>query len=151
VGAGGIVQKANVALASNGTAVRGVRTGAQFMLDGDCIHYDGNNGMAIGDPPCEWIIEFKKTYRLRHIRFLTWDKDPKNLTVNYTIATSTDGMNYTLLVDRSKGQWSSWQQIDFSPRPVKFIKRVGLKGSGSGTFCVVEFEAYCMTPPPLRK
>jgi len=149
--AGGAVQKGNVALASNGTTVRGVHEGAKCLFDGDSVNYGGGKGIAYSDIPCEWIIEFKKTYRLQHVRLLLFDKDPKDSDCNYTLATSTDGNKYTVLADRSKGQWSSWQEISFSPRPVKFIKLVGLKGTRWNTFCVVEFEAYCMTPPPLRK
>jgi hypothetical protein len=153
----GIVQQGNVALASNGTKVIGVQTGGSFLLDGRAP--EDRTGIAHGPLPCEWTITFRKVYELREIRFLLWDRDERYY--RYVLATSVDGKSFTVLADRSRGQWSSWQRMTFPPRPVKAIKLTGLYNSKNREFHVVEFEAYCAPPrfpppprialPPLRK
>jgi len=145
----GVVQKGNVALASNGTTVSGVDWGARDLLDGDSTHFTGGKGFATGKFPCEWIITFDKVYLLQEIRFLLFDLDRRYY--RYTMATSPDGKTYTPLVDRSQGEWSSWQRVSFPPRPVKAIKLTGLYNTVNEGFHVVEFEAYCVPPPPPPK
>ena len=147
---GGVVQKGNVALATNGTTVSGVSHGASNLLDGNSTRYTGSSGIAYGTFPCEWTITFAKVYRLREIRFLLYDLK-KDRFFKYAIATSPDGNHYTPLVDRSKGKCSGWQEISFPSRPVKSIKLLGLYGSAWGNFYVVEFEAYCIPPPRLPR
>lgn len=147
----GVVQKGNVALASNGTTVSGVLKGASNLLDGNSTRYDGGKGLATGTFPCEWTITFPKVYSLREIRFLLYDLDDRHH--RYVITSSVDGKEYVPLVDRSQGQWSGWQRVTFSPRPVKSIKLIGLYNSAHSGFNVVEFEAYCTAPnqpPPSR-
>jgi hypothetical protein len=76
-----------------------------------------------------------------------FDGDPRFY--QYIIYTSADGRKYDTLVDRSKGEWRSWQDIRFPSRPVRFIKIVGLYGSdvlvhpSDKWFHVSEVEAYC--------
>lgn len=139
----GIVQKGNVALASNGTTVTstGEITNPERLLDGNITKYANRGSFTFSNWPCEWTITFRKTYQLREIRFLLWDLDARYY--RYTIAISNDGKNFKPLIDHSKGEWKSWQTLEFSPRPVKAIKLIGLYGSASNTICVVEFEAYC--------
>ena len=145
-----VVQRGNVALAANGATVAAVATGASELLDGNSTRYQyGGSGLASGTFPCEWTITFDKVYLLQEIRFLLFDLDQRYY--RYAIATSADGKTYTPLVDRSQGEWSSWQRVSFSPRPVKAIKLQGLYNSKNQDFHVVEFEAYCVPPPLQRK
>ncbi len=140
---GGAIEKGNVALASNGTTVTGIIREPQTLLDGNSVNFGVSNGFASAKWPCEWTITFAKAYQLREIRFLLWDKDSRFY--RYMVAISSDGKKFTPLVDRSKGEWKSWQAIDFPPRPVKAIKLYGLY-SINPLFCVAEFEAYCIPP-----
>lgn len=141
----GAVQKGNMALQSNGTQVTGKISHPENLLDGNSTRYDGNGGFAYASLPCEWTITFARTYQLREIRFLLWDGDP-NRFYRYAITVSSDGKNFTPLVDRSTGKWKSWQTIDFQPRPIKAIRLYGLYANVYSTFYVVEFEAYCIPP-----
>jgi len=146
---GGVVQKGNVALATNGTTASGDFNKPPIdLLDGNTTEYDGVHGYAYGKWPCQWTITFAKVYRLQEIRFLLWDGD--NRYSRYAIETSNDGRTFTPLVDRSQGEWRSWQVIRFPPRPVKTIRLTGLFNSEQPNFFVVEFEAYCVPPvlPP---
>ncbi len=144
----GLVQRGNVALATNGTTVTGEITNAQSLLDGNAVKYDAGAGYASGKLPCEWTFAFKRAYLLREIRFLLWDLDVR--TFRYRIAVSADGNTFAPLIDRSQGDWRSWQRIEFRPRVVKAIKFFGVSGS-VGDCTVVEFEAYCVPSKPFRK
>lgn len=142
----GAIRKGNVALGNNGTIVTGDVRQGECLIDGvTAIPYKGLEGAAYGSWPCEWCITFDKVYRLQEIRFRLWDKDRRFF--NYAIMVSADGNTYTQLEDHSQGQWASWQQIKFPPRPVKSIKLIGLRCSMGKTFSVIEFEAYCIPPP----
>jgi hypothetical protein len=139
----GVVQKGNVALASNGTTVSGDIRQAAELLDGKSeTIYERGKGYAFGEWPCEWVITFDKVYLLSEIRFKLLDKTPAYH--NYTIEVSADGEDFTMLADGSKGQWSSWQRVTFPPRPVKQVKFNGVRKSGDKWFAVIEFEAYCI-------
>jgi len=143
----GVVQKGNVALASNGTTITGVETGAESLLDGNSTNYGQH---AVSDWPCEWTITFQKVYRLQAIHFLLHDLD-KSRFYRYRIQISADGKKFTDLADRSQGQWRGWQQLVFPPRPVKAVKLIGLFNSANAGFHVVEFEAYCIPPQKSSK
>jgi hypothetical protein len=139
----GVVRKGNVALASNGATAVGGKNNPASMLDGEAVDL---NTYAFGAWPCEWTITFDKVYELQEIRFKLWDGDKRYY--RYAVQTSPDERTYTSLVDRSQGEWSSWQQIAFPSRPVKAVKLIGLYDSANPYVHVVEFEAYCI-PPPL--
>lgn len=146
----GVIQRGNVALASNGAKVSGTIKQPECLIDGvTTCSYKRFEGTAWNNWPCEWIITLDKVYRLQEIRFRLWDGDKRFC--NYAIAVSADGKNFTPLVDRSQGQWASWQQIQFSPRPVKAIKLLGLRSSTNQYFSVIEFEAYCLSPERAGK
>lgn len=144
----GTVKEGNVALASNGTRVSGVGAGSSFLLDGKAP--EDRTGIAHSPFPCEWTITLDKTYRLREIRFLLWDLGTGRY-YRYAIATSVDGNTFTMLADRSQGQWASWQRISFPSRPVKAIRLIGLYNNHNPGFHVLEFEAYCIPPPAVPR
>lgn len=144
----GIVQKGNVALATNGATVKGVARGAAYLLDGDLRH-DDMNGYAESKWPCEWTIALKRVYLLKEIAFLLSPKQDRFY--RYTVAVSSDGTNYIPLVDRNQGQWSGWQQMRFAPRPIRYIRIAGLYNSANECFHIIEFEAYCIPPASPRK
>ena len=140
----GAVEEGNVALATNGTTVQGVKNRPGRLLDGNYTVRQ----CAGGPCPCQWEITFAKPYRLKEIRFRLWDIDPRYY--RYGLLTSSDGKNFVPLADRSQGNWSSWQQFRFSSRLVRSVKIIGLYGSVDNAFVVREFEAYCIPPetPP---
>ena len=139
----GAIKSGNVALASNGTKVTGPPHNADAIVDGKTVAGDGNT-FAMGKWPCDWYITFDKVYRLREIRLHLHDLN-KEIYSQYTIETSIDGKYFTPLVDRSKGEWRSWQNVKFL-RPVKAIKLTGLFTSNYRDFFVNELEAYCIPP-----
>jgi hypothetical protein len=142
--AGGVVQRGNVALASNGTTIAGAGGKLDLLLDGNSTKYDPTGGYAYAEKfPSEWTVTFKTAYRLREVRLLLYDVDQRKQ--NYRLLVSADGQKFVPLVDRSLGQWFGWQKTTFPPRPVKAIKLVALNSTIS-SFCAVELEAYCVPP-----
>jgi len=149
----GVVQKGNVALASNGTTVQGVAIrNASKLIDGSTARTspDKSYPFAFQSWPGDWIITFDKVYKLRQIRVLLFDhKVPR--VHNYRIETSVNGKHFTLLVDRTQGRWTSWQIIGFPARPVKVIKFTATNCVGDRNFCMYEMEAYCQPPTSLPR
>jgi hypothetical protein len=142
--AGGLVQPGNVALAKNGATVSGTINYPDELLNGVTTGHTGSTGYAYGHWPCEWIVTLPRPYVLRQVRMLLWDGEDRFY--RYALETSPDGQTYTSLVDRSQGEWKSWQTILFPPRRVKTIKVKGLHNSANAGFHVVELEAYCIPP-----
>ena len=142
---GGTVQRGNVALAKNGTKVS---SSATELNDGNTTRYTGGSGFNSFSWPDEWVITFPKTYVLRQIRVLLWDGNasPSSRFYRYVLETSPDGKTYSPLVDRSRGEWRSWQTIKFQARPVQSIRLKGIYNSANSGFHVVEVEAYCIPP-----
>jgi hypothetical protein len=133
------VEDGNVALATNGTSVRGAQ---QFlsMLDGklDCTKF---TGFAFQSTPCDWVITLRKTYLLREIRLLLYDLDARSY--QYSLDVAGDDQKYSSVDDKSNSQARSWQFAAFAPTPVKFIRIKGKANSAGPNFQVVELEAYC--------
>ena len=150
----GVVQKGNVALASNGTkvAAKGVRpfdkdvTGRTplALIDGNSTEYNHQKGYSIVYWPGEWLIVFDKVYRLSEVRLKFFDLDPTRW-YQYVILASANESDFVTLVDRSDGKCSGWQKSTFGARPVKAIKIVATKASVP-QYAIVEFEAYCIPP-----
>lgn len=143
----GVIQKGNVALATNGTTVSGPAIDAarlpSCLIDGETVRYDRSSGHAASRWPCEWIVVLNKLYLLRELRLKLCDLDQRSY--RYAISVSTDGKRYTTLVDRSQGQWpGGWQKFQFRSRAVKYIKLSAFQTSVGEFFGVVELEAYCL-------
>jgi len=142
---GGVVVDGNVALASRGTVIQGPGKKYAVLIDGNATRYNSSDAYSAGKPPCVWTITFPRVYRLQVIRFLFFDLDRKRY-YRYKVEVSPDGQNFTLLADRSQGQWRGWQMLSFPPRPVKAVRLHGLYASHGEYVLVVEFEAYCRYP-----
>ena len=138
------VERGNVALAKNGTRVSGATNGGD-LIDGNTTRFTGHTGFASGTWPCKWDITLSQPYMLRQIRLLIHDSVSAKF-YRYALETSSDGKKFVPLIDRSKGEWRSWQTISFAPRVVKTIRLTGVYGSSNKWYCVVELEAYCIPP-----
>lgn len=134
---GGVVEPGNVALATNGTTIRGVDN-PQALLDG-VPNSTPPSKSGFGKP---WIITLPKVYRLQRIKMQLWQERGRSYT--YKIEASEDGVTFKSLIDRSQGQWQGWQVLDFPAQPIKVIRLTGLSDTKNIGFHVHEFEAYCM-------
>ncbi len=148
----GVSEKGNVALAVNGATVSGIAEHAEQLLDGNTTAYDMSGGFAVATVGQPFTVTLRRTYQLREIHMLLWDRDPQQ-SYNYVISTSIDGNEFTPVVDRSQGVWNGWQRISFPSRSVKYIRVLPIRrytvnkaGSDTKRFAVVELEAYSVLP-----
>ena len=98
-----------------------------------------------------WIVELPELYSLRQIRMRLWDGDDRFY--RYVIETSADGTGFKQLINRSEGEWRSWQVLVFPSQAVRYIRIRGILNPSKPNpyFQVFEFEAYCNpnpNPPP---
>ena len=144
----GEVESGNVALAKNGAKAVGPNNSARNLIDGR-IPTENWAETASARSPTEWTITLPQLYSLREIRLLLYSNDRRAGPWVYQIGVSADGQNFTMLVDRSQGQWpGGWYCHRFPAREVKAIR---LHGSGVGNrgnawFSAAELEAYCIPP-----
>jgi hypothetical protein len=129
----------DVALFSRGAKIIGDSAKSQFLMDGIADGEIGYTDLKIQDKP---QIELPTVLVLQRIRMRLYDRD--NRFYRYALETSLDGKSFRPLVDRSNGEWRSWQEIVFPPRLAKYVRIRTLHNSVPGSsFQVYEFEAYC--------
>jgi len=134
----GILQKGNVALASNGTTVVGPTVARDLMFGENIVP-----GRATEAPtPCAFTITFDKVYSLQQVRFLIYG----NLSASYAVLVSRDGRKFDVLEDHRAEEMKGWQDLRFPPRPVKTLKLVCPKATND-LLEIAKFEAYCFLLP----
>ena len=141
----------NVALASDGTVVQGEVTNPTALNDGRVNERWNERAKAPLHKPVTLI--FPEVYELSSIRIKLSDGAQWQEYYQYTVEASSDGQTYEMLEDRTKGEWRGWQDIRFSPRPVKSIRLTGTEDHPNHTgIRIYEIEAYCSfgeKPPGL--
>lgn len=90
------------------------------------------------------VVTLDKPYLLERIRMRLWDYEPRTYT--YSIETSVDGVHYESASDERTG--SSWQELSFTPRAVRYIRIHGLGCSEMERFHILTVEAFCPPPAP---
>lgn len=142
----GIVVKGNVALGKNGATVSGPKHGKR-LLDGKTATEE-KDYFAAEKWPCKWVFTLDRVYQLQEIRFKLYDADSRRF--RYVLSVSPDGNRLTTVKDASQGGWTGWQQVRFSPQPVKAIVLEGLHSDKNEYFIVVELEGYCIPTKGMR-
>jgi len=118
----------------------------QAILDGDIQNYDVERGFTRhvieegGDGSGGIVIRLRQQCILNHIRMLLWDRDLRSY--SYYIEVSMDQDDWVRVVDHTKYQCRSWQNIFFPQRVVKYIKIVGTHNTVNRMFHVVAVQAY---------
>lgn len=137
----------NLALASHGATVHGAIDDGQpglapdRMINGQWLMYTGTSGFTWFGIPGSVTIELPETTLVNRTRTLFFDLDGRYYT--YRIDTSTDNKHWESAIDKSEGQWSSWQLDSFAERQARFIRITGLSNSTGQNLCqIVEFEVY---------
>ncbi len=137
----------NLALASKGAKITGCARSSnepelapEKVVDGVVSDYGGQGGFGYFPIPGSLTIELPTLATVSRTQLLLWDQDDRWF--QYRIETSADGKVWTPAVDKSKGEWRSWQVDRFPPREARFIRLTGLHNSINTNFQVVEFEVY---------
>lgn len=134
----------NVALKDRGAYVEGARDdlgNISAMLDGQSTSYSAYYGFTYALLNEQMIVVLDKCYLINKIDILFWDLASSYY--QFKIETSVDKKSWELLVDRSYGEWYSWQYLSFTPRPVKYIRiNCSYNSDYSGNYKIVELVAY---------
>ncbi|MFH1097278.1 MAG: discoidin domain-containing protein [Candidatus Desantisbacteria bacterium] len=134
-----IISRQIVLLTQNALAGGVGANKAWLMIDGDLDRkkYASHNWNKPGTYLQITLSELKKVSR---VSTLLWDKDDRFY--RYKIEVSADGQNWILAVDKTTGEYRSWQTDDFEPVMAKYIKTTGTFNSSNNQFHVVEQEVY---------
>lgn len=137
------IVEGDVALASRGARVTGAQD-ARKMIDGDSVgdpktHHHGRYASARW--PCEIVVDLGELYKLNRIRFRLYDDDKR--TYKFRVAVSGTEGDWEPVADKSQTGGSSWQNIEFQPKDIRYIRLEGLHNTANERFHVIELEAYC--------
>lgn len=121
----------NVATVPQGAVVlEGVSRTRNALLNGDVKNYDWDSGYTchqLGSGSI--IIQLGQPYHISSMRMLLWDCDTR--TYSFYIETSTNRNDWKIAVDKRDEQLRSWQQFTFEPRPVVFIRIIGMHNTAN--------------------
>ncbi len=140
--------RGNLALASRGAVVYGAPDVPEWepgitpekMIDGDIYSYGGMHGFTAFYIPGSVTIELPEVATVARTQVMLFDLDGRFF--RYRIDTSVDGETWRPAVDRSEGEWRSWQVDRFEPRAAKFIRFTCLHNSANPICQLVELEVY---------
>lgn len=139
----GRVVAGNVALSRRGAVVTGPYRDAELMFDGRSNDKESYAKAKLNVPI---VVTLPEVYQLRLVRLRlveTWSSD-KSTGYRYRMEVSKDGVNYETVANRTSGLHRDWQDITFSPRPVKSIRITGTYDHPHQTgIRIAEIEAYC--------
>ncbi len=121
----------NVAVSSNGASV----IGGVPINDGIVTGYTGATGFSWFYWPGSMTIVLPNVYTIDKIKTLLWDGDGRYY--QYYLEVSEDGQKWTKVVDKTSGQWKSWQLDSFDPIPAKYIRITGTYNSINKEFHIV--------------
>lgn len=147
---GVIVPSENVALPSLGASViEGVSRSRNALLNGEVGNYDWNIGYTchqLGSGAI--VVQLPQPYIVGTMRLLLWDLDERKY--SYYIEVSCDQQNWVQVVDKTKEVCRSWQYLSFEPRPVVFVRIVGVDNTANEVFHCVHFECPANHKEPIN-
>ena len=129
----------NLALASGGSRISGGSLSAKAI---DGIHLLNSNYaylITTNTPPPAWTLDLRSAQAIARVRLLNWDWDVR--VHRYTLESSSDGVNWTMLVDASGADrrgWDDWA-VDVTAR---YLRLHGLSNSMNAVFVIPEWEVY---------
>ncbi|EKD28696.1 MAG: hypothetical protein ACD_79C00243G0002, partial [uncultured bacterium] len=132
----GAVSATNIALgktytknnaAGNGALLNGVTAG---FTDYDFFNQGGN-----------FVINLGQIYNISKIGLKFFDVNISQRYYRYTVEVSSNGINYTQVINKSAGQWIGLQEDTFAVQSARYIRINGLFSS-NGVFHLQEVLAY---------
>ena len=139
----------NLALAAGGAQIGWTKGGAaDRLIDG--IHNDSANygySAWTNNPPGTFTLDLFAAMSVSRVRLLNWDWSYR--IQRYTIESSLDGRDWTMLVDaraQARHGWDDWP-VD---RPVRYLRFTALSNSANSYVCISELEIYGTRPAARR-
>ncbi|MFH0878408.1 MAG: discoidin domain-containing protein [Lentisphaerota bacterium] len=138
---------ANLALASRGSTIQG-NNGRNWgaLIDGIFWGYTTTAGYGCtywtgaAYAPGSMVLDLKSTCTISGTSLLLWDLDSRYH--SYKIDTSVDGVSWTTIIDRTSGQYQSWQDVEFEPLRARYLRFTGTYCNTGSGIAVVEWEVY---------
>ncbi|KAK0158581.1 hypothetical protein PV328_009564 [Microctonus aethiopoides] len=137
---GFIIPTHNVATMDRSACViEGVSRSRNALLNGETSNYDWDSGYTCHQLGSGSIsVQLGQPYIIDSIRLLLWDCDERSY--SYYVEVSGNGWKWDRVVDKTSESCKSWQILQFSPRPVVFIRIVGTRNTANEVFHCVHFE-----------
>nr|CAH0111776.1 unnamed protein product [Daphnia galeata] len=135
-----IVPKHNVAtIQLSACVVEGVSRSRNALLNGDTKNYDWDSGYTchqLGSGAI--VVQLAQPYIVSSMRLLLWDCDDRRY--SFYVEVSTNNRDWITVCDRSRQPCQSWQNINFIPQPVVYVRIVGTQNTANDVFHCVHFE-----------
>lgn len=145
---GVIVPSENVALPSmDASVIEGVSRSRNALLNGEIRIYDWNIGYTchqLGSGAI--VIQLPQPYIISTMKLLLWDLDERRY--SYYIEVSCDQQTWVRVVDKTNEACRSWQHLSLDPRPVVFVRIVGVQNTANEVFHCVHFECPASSKEP---
>ena len=132
----------NVALASGGATIAGPGAmQAPKLIDG--VHTVSTNyGYTAwtNNPPGTMMLDLKRAMRVSRIRLLNWDWVYR--VHRYTLESSLNGTDWTLLADASAEDRHGWDDWPAADQTVRYLRFTGVSNSANSYVLISELEVY---------
>uniref|UniRef100_A0A0K0EQX4 BTB domain-containing protein n=1 Tax=Strongyloides stercoralis TaxID=6248 RepID=A0A0K0EQX4_STRER len=135
-----VIPKKSIATTKeNALVLEGVSRTRDALLNGNYDDYDWDNGYTCHQLGSGSItIAFPQPYLVSTMRLLLWDRDDRYY--SYYIESSINGKVWKRIVDKTTEECRSWQNLQFEPEIVSYVKIVGTYNSANEVFHCVHFE-----------
>ena len=133
----------NLALAAGGTVSSG-KTAYLTAATIDGTHLSNTNyGYTVWTnlaSPGTITLDLQSVVSASRMRLLNWDF--RYRVHQYLIESSTDGENWSVLVDASTGAHSGWEDWTLDAEQIRYLRFTGLYNSDNRSVCISEWELY---------
>ena len=136
----------NLALATGGATISGSRgyQGAQAI---DGIHADSKNyAYTIWTNAVKGTLtlDMQAAMTVSRVRLLNWDWNYR--THRYTVESSVNGTDWTMLLDASGSGRHGWDDLPVADASIRYLRFTGLSNSVNNGICISELEVYGTRP-----
>ena len=131
-------------VALNGTAY-GSSDAHNMIDDEDYVNY--YSGFASNDLGKPLFIALPRNYTIWGFHIHLWDGDGRYY--QYKISVSTDNITWREVVNRTTGEWRSWQWIPFTDLKARYIEINVTYNSANQWYHIIEFKIYARDDPVL--
>ncbi len=132
----------NLALASSGTTISGVRAYVLAQANDGVSNVRTNYAYTVWTNPTLGTItmDLRSVSSVERVRLLNWDWTYR--THRYTIQSSVNGTDWTTLVDASGTNQIGWDEWPIANVSMRYLRFTGLSNSVNNGICISEWEVY---------
>ncbi|MGD9780798.1 MAG: discoidin domain-containing protein [Kiritimatiellia bacterium] len=134
-------------IASSETTLAGSRAGALPQAVDGTHNSSTNYAYTLWTNPAQGYItmDLGRLATVSRVRLLNWDWD--NRYHRYTVESSSNGTDWTTLLDASGTDRQGWDDWALSSQNLRYLRFTGLSNTVNKGICVAEWEVYGTRPP----